>query len=215
MVDVNMPEMDCFEFINGTQLIKDIPIILMSSNVKRGMVEQAVAQGVYFFYMPISAKKLKNIWQHVYRHQKKASQKSENSKANNQVEVMDNTSCANKKMQDTKGKSIVNSAEGSKGKRITDEETQVKNGDSEEEDRSLVSEKAMEKRRRLHWTPDLEKKFKKAVRKLGKKAHPKLIMKMMDIPNLTQKQIANHLQILILARVDRDFAIGPLSGDSR
>ncbi|XP_070043244.1 two-component response regulator ORR26-like [Nicotiana tomentosiformis] len=172
MVDVNMPDMECFEFINCTQLIKDIPIILMSSNVKREMVEQAVAQGVCFFFMkPISAKKLKNIWQHVYRHQKKVSQKLEKNKANNQVEVMDNTSFANKKMQDTKGKIIVNSAEGSKGKRkrITDEETQVKNGDSEKEDRSLVSEKTMEKRRRLHWTPDLEKKFKKAVRKLGQK----------------------------------------------
>lgn len=100
---------------------------------------------------------------------RKQVKKLENNKANIQVEVMDNTSFANKKMQDTKGKSIVNSAEGSKGKRITDEETQVKNGDSEEEDRSLVSEKTMEKRRLLHWTPDLEKKFKKAVRKLGQK----------------------------------------------
>ncbi|XP_019240418.1 PREDICTED: two-component response regulator ORR26-like [Nicotiana attenuata] len=179
MVDVNMPEMDCFEFINSTQLIKDIPIILMSSNVKRGMVEEAVAQGVCFFFMkPISTKKLKNIWQHVYRHQKKVSQNSENNKANNQVEVMDSTTCANKKLQDTKGKSIVNSAE--------------------EEDHSLVSEKPMDgqqkKRRRLQWTPDLEKKFKKAVRRLGQKARPKLIMEMMDVPNLTQKQIANHLQ---------------------
>nr|XP_009774203.1 PREDICTED: two-component response regulator ARR12-like [Nicotiana sylvestris] len=179
MVDVNMAEMDCFEFINSTQLIKDMPVILMSSNVKRGMMEQAVAQGVCFFFMkPISTKKLKNIWQHVYRHQKKANQKSENNKANNQVEVMDSTTCANKKMQDTKGKTIVNSAE--------------------EEDHSLVSEKTMDgqqkKRRRLQWTPDLEKKFKKAVRRLGQKARPKLIMEMMDIPNLTQKQIANHLQ---------------------
>ncbi|MCD7466003.1 Trans-acting T-cell-specific transcription factor GATA-3, partial [Datura stramonium] len=110
MVDVNMPEMDCFEFMRSIQLIKDIPIILMSSIMKREMVEEARVQGAYFIFMkPISTKKLKNVWQYVYRHQIEASQKSEHM-SNNPIEAMDSKSDANKKIHDRDGKRISDEA---------------------------------------------------------------------------------------------------------
>ncbi|XP_059315501.1 two-component response regulator ARR14-like [Lycium ferocissimum] len=217
MADV-MPEMDCFEFMRSTQLIKDIPITLMSSMMKRELVREAVAQGASFVYMkPISRKKLKNVWQHVCTHQiSKVSQKPEHNKANNHVEVMDEPSGANKKIQDRKGKKIVNSTEtyqdqeegimtlekyeeeGSKRTRSTDEAAQVKNSNSKEEDHSLVWKNTMEgrekKRQRMEWTLDLDNKFKDAVCELGERARPKAILEIMNVPNLTQKQVANHLQ---------------------
>ncbi|KAJ8570192.1 hypothetical protein K7X08_006769 [Anisodus acutangulus] len=178
----------------------------MSSMTTRDMVEEADAHGACFVLMkPISTKKLTNIWQYVYKHQiRKASTKPEPSGANDHVEVMDETSGANKKIQDRKGQKIVNStetyqdeeegimtlekdeAEGSKRTRNTDE------------DHSLVSKNTMEgrqkKRQRMEWTLALDKKFKKAVDELGQRARPKLILETMNVPHLTQKQIANHLQ---------------------
>ncbi|KAK4430257.1 Two-component response regulator ORR26 [Sesamum alatum] len=68
MVDTNMPEMDFFKFIESVQLIKDFPVILMSSEINKNVVEEAMSKGACFFLKkPISAKNLKNVWQHVYR----------------------------------------------------------------------------------------------------------------------------------------------------
>ncbi|XP_011078282.1 two-component response regulator ARR14-like [Sesamum indicum] len=68
MVDTNIPEMDIFKFIESVQLIKDFPIILMSSELNKNVVEEAMSKGACFFLKkPISAKNLKNVWQHVYR----------------------------------------------------------------------------------------------------------------------------------------------------
>ncbi|KAH6771506.1 hypothetical protein C2S52_016309 [Perilla frutescens var. hirtella] len=68
MVDIDMQEMDCFKFIKSVQLIKDLPIILISAESKKNVVEEAMMKGACFFLKkPISSKNLKNVWQHVYR----------------------------------------------------------------------------------------------------------------------------------------------------
>ncbi|MCD7446015.1 Trans-acting T-cell-specific transcription factor GATA-3 [Datura stramonium] len=179
--------------------------------VKREMVEEAMAHGVCFIHLkPISTNLLKKVWHHVYRHQIKAKQESEH-KVNNLVEVMDNTSCASNKIQDRKGKSIMNpsktyhdqevgtllekdNAKGSKRIRSIDEESP----DLEKEDHSLGSKNTMKgrekKRPAMEWTLKLDKKFKEAVHMLGDKARPKLIMEIMNVPNLSRKQVSNYLQ---------------------
>ncbi|MCE3216872.1 hypothetical protein HAX54_008791, partial [Datura stramonium] len=171
VVDVNIPEMNCFEFMRSTQLIKDIPIVLMSSMINREMVEKAKEQGAYFILMkPISTKKLKNLWQYVYRHQIEASQKSKY-EANNLVELMDSI----------------------------DKEIQDKGFDAEEEqDHSLVlkncTEEQVKTKQCMKWTPDLKKKFEEAVHNLGEKARPKYILELMNVPNLNRRQVKNYLQ---------------------
>ncbi|XP_021912197.1 two-component response regulator ARR10-like [Carica papaya] len=51
------------------------------------------------------------------------------------------------------------------------------------------------KKQRLVWNPDLKSKFTAAVNALGKNdARPKTILNMMDVPDLTQRQVASHLQ---------------------
>ncbi|XP_042035367.1 two-component response regulator ARR10-like [Salvia splendens] len=77
MSDVEMQEMDCFKFIKSLQLIKDIPIILISAEPKRSVIEEAMVKGACFFLKkPISSKNLKNVWQHVYRKTRKMGIKS-------------------------------------------------------------------------------------------------------------------------------------------
>ncbi|XP_049379874.1 uncharacterized protein LOC125844602 [Solanum stenotomum] len=156
------------------------------------MIKEAPTQGICFIFKKslISSLKLKDVWKHVKWHNKKANEKSQHYNAN-QVYVMDNTSCPTK-MQDKKGKSIVNCSETYQDQEVgsliekdeakrfkrfksTNEEAQVKcSGPSEkEEDHSLLSkistERPEKKRRNLKWTAELDKKLDEVVRELGDK----------------------------------------------
>ncbi|KAG5579047.1 hypothetical protein H5410_049674 [Solanum commersonii] len=75
------------------------------------MVKEATTQGVCLIFQKssISAMKLKDVWKHVKNYNNKANEISQNYKVN-QVYVMNNTSCP-KKVQDRKGKNIVNCSE--------------------------------------------------------------------------------------------------------
>lgn len=164
----------------------------MSPEVTMKMLKEAPSQGICFIYKKslISSLKLRNVWKHVKWHNKKADEKSLHYNAN-PIHVSDNASCPTK-MQDLKGKSIVNSSEthqdqdvgsliekdeAKRSKRIrsTDEEAQAKrSGPSEKEkDHSLLSRKSTErpekKRRKMKWTTELDKKLDEAVRELGDK----------------------------------------------
>ncbi|CAI9756043.1 unnamed protein product [Fraxinus pennsylvanica] len=73
MAEFNMSEMDCFEFLERIQLIKDCTLIVTSSTENRDLVKKALAKGVCFFLRkPISSENLKNVWQHVYASSKRA-----------------------------------------------------------------------------------------------------------------------------------------------
>ncbi|WCJ24456.1 Two-component response regulator ARR14 [Euphorbia peplus] len=52
-----------------------------------------------------------------------------------------------------------------------------------------------DKKSRIVWTPDLHLKFTAAISELGdKKARPKAILEMMNVPTLSARQVASHLQ---------------------
>ncbi|KAH0644035.1 hypothetical protein KY289_035009 [Solanum tuberosum] len=217
MVDVNMPEMNYLEFIKSAQLIKDKPIILMSPEVTIEMVKEATTQGACLIFRKssISSMKLKDVWKHVKNYNNKANEISQHHKAN-QVYVVDNTSCPTK-VQDRKGKSIANCSETyqdqavgsliekdeakrSKRMRSTNEEAQDKSSGTleKEEDHSLLSKittvRPQKKRRHLQWTTDLDKKLDEVVRELGDKAHLKDVLESMCVPDLTAKQLTDHLK---------------------
>ncbi|XP_073064510.1 uncharacterized protein [Primulina eburnea] len=68
MADFDMSEMDGIKFIESVQLIKDFPMLLMCSELKKDVVKEAMAKGAcYFIRKPISSGKLRNVWQHVYK----------------------------------------------------------------------------------------------------------------------------------------------------
>ncbi|KZV19512.1 hypothetical protein F511_06374 [Dorcoceras hygrometricum] len=71
MADFDMPEMDGLKFIESVQLIKDFPVLLMSSDLKKDVVKEAMAKGAcYFIRKPISPGTLRSVWQHVYKRRK-------------------------------------------------------------------------------------------------------------------------------------------------
>ncbi|KAG5591111.1 hypothetical protein H5410_041625 [Solanum commersonii] len=127
------------------------------------IIKEATTQGACFIFkkLSMSSMKLKDVWKHVRYYNNKGNKKSQYYKAN-QVYAMKNTSCP-KKLQDKKRKSIANcsktyqdqavdsliendDAKGSKRKRSTNEEAQIKSsGTSEKEDHSMLSKKTTER----------------------------------------------------------------------
>ncbi|KAJ0094830.1 hypothetical protein Patl1_15082 [Pistacia atlantica] len=60
--------------------------------------------------------------------------------------------------------------------------------------------------RRFIWTPELHLKFTAALKALeNRKARPKQILKLMNVPYLTQRQVASHLQIAISLTISVSF----------
>ncbi|XP_027772903.1 two-component response regulator ARR1-like [Solanum pennellii] len=55
-------------------------------------------------------------------------------------------------------------------------------------------EERKERRLRIKWTPNLNKKFNEAIRRLGEKATAIPILEYMNVPQLTRKQVENRLQ---------------------
>ncbi|KAL8463419.1 hypothetical protein ACS0TY_034176 [Phlomoides rotata] len=88
MADIKMPETECFKFIKSVHDIKKLPIILMSEELKKDMVEEAMTKGACFFLKkPISSKNLKNVWQHVYRKNKNEKSRSRMAEIKPEAEV--------------------------------------------------------------------------------------------------------------------------------
>jgi SHAQKYF class myb-like DNA-binding protein len=59
-------------------------------------------------------------------------------------------------------------------------------------------------KKRLIWTPELQKKFEVAVKELGDKAIPKLILEFMKDEGITRQQVASHLQKWRLKQQDNN-----------
>lgn len=55
-------------------------------------------------------------------------------------------------------------------------------------------EERKERRLRIKWTPNVNKKFNEAIRRLGEKATAIPILEYMNVPQLTRKQVENRLQ---------------------
>ncbi|XP_049366635.1 LOW QUALITY PROTEIN: putative two-component response regulator ARR20 [Solanum verrucosum] len=55
-------------------------------------------------------------------------------------------------------------------------------------------EEREQRRLRIKWTPNLNKKFNEAIRRLGEKATAIPILEYMNVPQLKRKQVENRLQ---------------------
>ncbi|KAL6186536.1 hypothetical protein ACLB2K_042656 [Fragaria x ananassa] len=66
MANINMSDSDSVPFLH-TLLEKDIPVILMSSEMNDDLMRKALDKGASFFLQkPIPLEDLKNVWQYVY-----------------------------------------------------------------------------------------------------------------------------------------------------
>ncbi|XP_022971808.1 putative two-component response regulator-like APRR6 [Cucurbita maxima] len=96
------------------------------------------------------------------------------------------------------GKRLMDDIEGtSKEKRVIYYSTPTNFGDTRiDEDNRRMKEYyiSSDNRSRVVWNVERRRKFSDALNKLGDKCRPKLILKLMNEPSLTLRQVANHLQ---------------------
>ncbi|XP_022990810.1 two-component response regulator ORR26-like [Cucurbita maxima] len=223
MANVSMPDMDSFSLLH-VLLKMNIAVIFMSSTMNLKVATKALAEGAcYFLQKPISKNDLKYVWQHVYRsninlaklthkanciEKAKSGQELIDFQKDNTVVLSRSTDAAsynnnysinyqlmshNEKVQNTPTTShdtLV--ASYFEGKRSTDDIE----GTKADEDNGRGKEYYISRntRSRVVWNVERRRKFSDALNKLGDKCRPKLILKLMNEPCLTLRQVANHLQ---------------------
>ncbi|KAG5577715.1 hypothetical protein H5410_057849 [Solanum commersonii] len=121
---------------------------------------------------------------HVKNYNNKANEISQHYKAN-QVYVMDNTSCPTKE-QDRKGKSITNCSETYQDQAVG---SLIEKDEAKRSKRMRITNKEAQDKSR-----DLDKKLDEVVRELREKAHLKDVLERMCVPDLTAKQLTDHLK---------------------
>ncbi|KAL2546250.1 two-component response regulator ARR14-like [Forsythia ovata] len=261
MVDFNMSEMDCFEFIERIQPIKDFPIIVMSSTVNRDLVEEAMTKGACFFLKkPISSETLKNVWQHVYRKRRCQNNNDQKEVIKTEADQEIDSECATieqegnvfkidresnfcepKKEQVGDSEQIENDLGGLVDKKRSKKSSEIRikrsrstknnklgelkrtcsNEGNKKKTRAAGSRSAQDnpnnvkplgkgkginvKKPRTQWTPELQLKFEEVISSLGEKdACSTRVLERMNVPNLTQRQVARHLQEFIKESVVSD-----------
>ncbi|CAB4265096.1 unnamed protein product [Prunus armeniaca] len=221
MANINMPDMDSLSFLRVLHK-KEIPVIFMSSEMNVYVAKKALAEGACFFLeKPISLEDLKSMWQHVYRkirtprkykHKPNCGTKMNSGKDCQGIKINEagdvlRPPLGGVKRNEAGGEcslatghaldidkqntcTLTCKAQGASGiKRPTDdkEEQEQVNRDS--------NGTTGDKKHRTVWTPELHLKFTAALSALGDlKSRPKAILKMMNVPNITVRQVASHLQ---------------------
>ncbi|XP_023548680.1 two-component response regulator ORR24-like isoform X1 [Cucurbita pepo subsp. pepo] len=203
MANATESNMNALSILNQT----GIPIILMSPERDMKTSGRAIAEwGYHFLEKPISMEDIELVWQIVYR-------KIRNPRARN---LGENTNQAKKSHIGGMFGRVSNVAGGVEWNPIEEEEEEEEEEKEKCGDREArlkpsatvfdyletmnVEEKTnrndrTHKRSRIVWSSKLHRKFTEALSKLGnRKSSPKIILKMMNEPSLTLRQVASHLQ---------------------
>ncbi|WMV49426.1 hypothetical protein MTR67_042811 [Solanum verrucosum] len=175
LIDVHMLKIDVFQFQQEIAKEFDIPIGFMSNDEKDNTLMKGHDNGAAFFIMkPITQDNISYLWEYTTSLQKKKHtskqefEENTNEKILNEVIYIESSSSVSERDKSTR-----------------------KYDKAENEDGSSQPSK----KSRIVWTDSLHNKFLEAIAILGvKKAYPRKILELMDIPGLSKKHIASHLQ---------------------
>ncbi|KAL0664472.1 hypothetical protein Bca4012_101310 [Brassica carinata] len=168
-----MPHIDSHSFYTSL-LTKDIPLILISSEGKRNKSSNSLEErACYFLTRPIHEKDINNMLQHVLPN----------------------------KSQKLEKLSIPNNAEDVSEVRINQMKAFRENLRRQRTEVNNIESKV--RRRSNLWTCENHLKFLSAISYLGDEdSHPKSILSIMNVPSLTHREVARHLESY-KAKVDR------------
>ncbi|KAL0409029.1 UNVERIFIED_CONTAM: Two-component response regulator ORR21 [Sesamum radiatum] len=199
--DVHMPDMDGFKLLELVGLEMDLPVIMMSADGRTNLVMRGIRHGACdYLIKPIRDEELKNIWQHVVR------KKWNEIKEHDYSGSMEDHDRQKRAIDDAEYASSVNEG--------ADEvlKAQKKRRDSKDEDETELEndDPATTKKPRVVWSVELHQQFVSAVNQLGiDKAVPKRILELMNVPGLTRENVASHLQVPNMNRVQSSHSGKP------
>ncbi|KAK6920209.1 Signal transduction response regulator, receiver domain, partial [Dillenia turbinata] len=181
LIEINLPDMDGYEFLEKIQHEFNLPTIVMSTENNDVATYNCLVRGAMFCVSkPASRNDLKGLWQ--FAHIKE--------RDNKRVKILVGLASSQGDNSVDSYLGIVSSlGVGSCGRKS-------KRGDLKDEGDGGPSRK----RPRMVWTSELHGKFVEIVSELGiDKALPKQIFERMNVPGLKKSNISSHLQKYRLA----------------
>nr|KYP65909.1 Two-component response regulator ARR2 [Cajanus cajan] len=174
LIEVHMPIMDGYEFIQHVSKEINVPIIMMSLDDAPSAVMKAIEHGACDYWIkPLHENQFKIMWKHVVKKlwsENKLPKKNDSEFTSSNIDALvryRKNSSSNSKESDA---------------------------DESEDCYTLLTKKP-----RIMWSSELHNQFVKAVMQIGvDKAKPKEILEVMQIPDMTRDHIASHLQVCFL-----------------
>ncbi|THG02097.1 hypothetical protein TEA_020129 [Camellia sinensis var. sinensis] len=189
--DVHMPDMDGFKLLEIICLEMDLPVVMMSADDENDVVMKGIIDGACdYLVKPVRMEAIKYLWKHVVRKQKYGLKAIEQSKNEDNDEIMN--------QKQLNAESHITSMDTKNCGSSNCEKDEEEEGKDKDDSVSL-------KKPRMVWTPELHQQFVAAVNQIGlKNAVPKKILEVMNVSGLTRENVASHLQKyrLYLRRVD-------------
>ncbi|CAJ2642296.1 unnamed protein product [Trifolium pratense] len=195
LIEAKMPDMNSYEFLQHVTQHINIPVIMMCADNTRSAVKKAIDDGACDYWIkPLTENLIQNMWQHVAR---KIWKQNKNLKLSDELEVevgmrKEERYDSNLLLIDPKIGVTDDSNLPLIDPRIGVIDTSVK---QESVETNNVKPESSTKKTRITWTPELHKKFVRAVMELNvDKAVPKKILAKMNESELTKQHVASHLQ---------------------
>ncbi|CAL5352246.1 unnamed protein product [Camellia sinensis] len=179
--DVHMPDMDGFKLLEIICLEMDLPVVMMSADDENDVVMKGIIDGACdYLVKPVRMEAIKYLWKHVVRKQKYGLKAIEQSKNEDNDEIMN--------QKQLNAESHITSMDTKNCGSSNCEKDEEEEGKDKDDSVSL-------KKPRMVWTPELHQQFVAAVNQIGlKNAVPKKILEVMNVSGLTRENVASHLQ---------------------
>ncbi|CAH2066149.1 unnamed protein product [Thlaspi arvense] len=211
IANIEMPHIDSHSF--HTSLIhRDVPLILISSESKTEKISNFLTKrACYSLKKPVSERDITNIWQHVLPKKNQELEKiltatDQEDKINKNINDIE---AFREKIRRQTSQSSLLGRQPFKEVFTTFETYQKRRNDADAKWKTklvcpIEIEDTREEgnqtesnvgRRKIIWTRERRMKFLSAISILGEKdSHPKSILRIMNDPNLTHRQVSSHLQ---------------------
>ncbi|KAM7273342.1 hypothetical protein ACFE04_028006 [Oxalis oulophora] len=201
VTDLHMPEMNGFELQEIIQLEFNVPVVIMSSDDKENVILESMARGAALYLpKPVKPNDLKNIWQYALKGKKLkltailgpiGGGSDVNQERGGSITGGNEKLSSDEVLKSGSSSSINVEMRGSKKRKPY--ERRIKEIDLEFDDHTNID--IAPKKTKIVWTGSLHIKFVQAMNELGfKKAVPKRILEVMNVPGLTRENVASHLQ---------------------
>ncbi|KAK1380758.1 hypothetical protein POM88_027502 [Heracleum sosnowskyi] len=192
IASLHMPDMEIFKFVHELhQHNKNIPVILMAEDLTTDAAREALGCGVcYLLSKPISHQDIATLWHHIYRITGEMPSSTDTTDIDIEKYGFSDGAARNQKQGNSKRKLITAEIENARGSWKNQIAENLNSSNDTEEEDGCNSKKS-----RMTWTYSLHQKFLVAVNILGEqRAHPQSILRMLNEPGLTLRQISSLLQ---------------------
>ncbi|EEF50457.1 sensor histidine kinase, putative [Ricinus communis] len=185
LTEVHLPDMDKYELLETMAEVSCLPIVILSADDDENAMLGCLFKGAVFYLLkPITMNDVKSLWQFSCVKNRKnnvATEGSHSYHGHSTPEIASNEASECLSVLDTSQQN----AQKSEGKELQEMD--------KDEEATVTS--TFPKKPKLIWTNELHDRFLQAIRILGiDSAHPKKILKHMNVPGLRKENISSHLQ---------------------